>query len=233
MKGIIFDMDNTLLSSKINFKFMRRDLIEHLVKHKVGSYEMYEGAQTAAEVLEKGRKLLQEEGHDPRLEGELFQIVLAYEREGMKGALLEEGAENLITRLQERGAVLAVVTNNSYEPACLALDQLGILTYFHTVVGREQMEALKPSPSGLHYVMRRHPEVKEWVMVGDSWIDGEAARQAGVGFVAFQGEREEMQLKGLHPLAQVHDYSQLGQWLDEWLNSDVKGERFHVDQRQR
>lgn len=232
MKGIMFDMDNTLLRSRINFKLMRQDLISLLVKHQVGTRHTYAQTRTAAEVIERGRKLLKD-GDQFWLEEELFKIVRAYEEEGMKGATLEEGADILVSRLKKRGAVLAVVTNNSYEPACLALDQLGILTYFHTVVGREQMEALKPSPSGLHYVMRRHPEVKEWVMVGDSWIDGEAARQAGVGFVAFQGEREEMQLKGLHPLAQVHDYSQLGQWLDEWLNSDVKGERFHVDQRQR
>lgn len=227
MKGIIFDMDNTLLSSKINFKFMRRDLIEHLVKHKVGSYEMYEGAQTAAEVLEKGRKLLQEEGHDPRLEGELFQIVLAYEREGMKGALLEEGAENLITRLQERGAVLAVVTNNSYEPACFALKERGIFQFFHMVVGREQMEALKPSPSGLLYVMSRYPKIKEWVMVGDSWIDGEAARRAGIGFVAYQGSARELQEKGLRPLAQVRDHFQLGRWLDHWLTSEKREGKTH------
>jgi phosphoglycolate phosphatase len=218
----MFDMDNTLLESRINFKGMRNDLINLLVSHQVGTFHTYEHDVTAAQVIEKGKKLLRNDDQLlMKLEKAMYEIVVDYEREGMKEARLEDGVRAALQGLKKKGLVLAVVTNNAHAAACLALKRQGILDYFDLVVGREQMEALKPSPSGVKEVIKSCPHVTRWVMVGDSWIDGKAAQQAGVDFVAFQTESSLMHRHGVYPVASVRDFKELMRWMERWVCSST------------
>lgn len=218
--GIIFDMDNTLLRSRINFKGMRDDLINLLILHEIGTLESYEQEVTAAQVIEKGKKLMAHLEKRYHLQQKMNQIVVQYELEGMKEAPLEEGVKSALNALKAKGLILTVVTNNAYAAAEKALKTLGVFPFFDLVVGRDQMAALKPSPSGIQVVLQQFPQVKHWVMLGDSWIDGKAAQLAAVDFIVYQTEVEQMIRSGVYPVAKVDDFASFLHWVDEWLAAD-------------
>jgi phosphoglycolate phosphatase len=217
-KGIMFDMDNTLLQSRIDFRTMRTDLIKLLVERKYGTMELFEQSQTPAEVIELARQL-KAENDLIDLDGELWEIVARHEERGMCDVELEEGAYDLLQRLRDRNVLLTVVTNNAVHSAIQALERTEISPCFSLIVGREQMQALKPSPSGVHLVKQRFKTIKDWLLIGDSWIDGYAAQQGGVPFVAYQAEVGIMEKNDVYPIKYVHHYTELNNWLfDHWLS---------------
>jgi phosphoglycolate phosphatase len=71
------------------------------------------------------------------------------------------------------------------------------------VVTRDEMRRLKPDPDGLRVVRERWPEAERIVVVGDSWVDGAAAQAAGVPFIAFRPDREELARRGVAVAAEI------------------------------
>ncbi len=218
--GIMFDMDNTLLQSRINFSAMREDLIRYLLDSNIGTPAIYEQQLTPAQVIETGKRLLNGEPAQPQVVEHMFEIVTKHETKGMRNVQLEDGVKQGLALLKRRGYILAVVTNNAYAAACLALQKTDILPFLDIVIGRDQMEALKPYPSGLLVVKDRYPEVNRWIMLGDSWIDGKAAQLAGVGFVAYKGDRSRLCEQGVCPVSYVAHFTQFVTWLETWVKKE-------------
>lgn len=75
---------------------------------------------------------------------------------------------------------MAVLTNKPVRPARGICDGLGLADYFVHIYGGDSFPVKKPDPHGLRSLMLEtgvHPE--ETVMVGDSKVDVETARNAG------------------------------------------------------
>lgn len=206
-KGIIFDMDNTLLKSKINFARMKREVFQLLIRHGCCQPGLDWQSHTASQLIEIGRRSGQ---MTEALEGEMWEAVAAVEKEGMHEAVLEEHAVEVLEELQ-RSHRLFILTNNAYAAAVEALQKTGIDGYFAKIVAREQMTELKPSSAGVHAILRQQPKwpTDAWTMVGDSWIDGKAAQDAGVRFIAYGGKAGEMEQRGVRPFATVGDLREL------------------------
>jgi phosphoglycolate phosphatase len=135
----------------------------------------------------------------------------------MHGAALEPYTQEILAYLADHSITLSVLTNNAHEAALLALQELGIDHWFALIAGREQMRALKPSPSGITYILQHFPQITpgSWMMIGDSWIDGMAAQRAGIPFLAYKGDLEGMQRQGVHPLGNLQTLRQLKEWIPE------------------
>ncbi|WP_181833231.1 HAD family hydrolase [Bacillus taeanensis] len=204
-RGILFDMDNTLLQSNINFKKMRADIAEYVKKHGItnGVDESLTSGQIIELVREKGMTSLEEK---------LWEIAAHHETEGMNGAVLEDGALSMLQQLKSQDIKLAVVTNNAYEAGKRALIENNIFHFFDEVIGREGMEALKPSPSGLLYVIKKFPNIL-WLMVGDSWIDGKAATAANIPFIGYQKDVSFYNAHGIKPKAVISRLQELDQFI--------------------
>lgn len=210
-KGIIFDMDNTLLCSKIDFGRMKREAFETALEAGIVTADFPLNDHTIATLLEWVRR----SGRStPELEHTLWEGVTRLEREGMQGAELEPGAAELLRRLQGRFR-LVVLTNNAHQAAVEALTTNGIIGRFDHVFGREQAGEMKPSPEGVRRILRLYPDSAptEWLAVGDSWIDGMAARQAGIPFVAYRADTEKLEKQGVRPIAFIESLSQLNELL--------------------
>ena len=210
----MFDMDNTLLKSSIPFQKMKADLISFLVDSGLGTQTDYASLATAAQVIEKAKRFNQAHAPDPAIEKHIWQIVTAHEASGMRHAVLETGVKEGLDKLKEAGFILTVVTNNAYSAACQALKQCKIDAYFAQIVGREQMTALKPSPSGLLLIKEKYArEVDRWLMLGDSWIDGKAAAKAGIDFISYKGDLPKMHEQGVYPVHAVDNFHQFVLWV--------------------
>ncbi len=89
----------------------------------------------------------------------------------------------------------AVVTNKPFDFSVSLLEGLGLRHHFASIVGGDTLEERKPSPEPLLEALRQcQREPGECLMVGDSRLDIEAGRKAGVttcGFTSgFRGRRE-------------------------------------------
>lgn len=206
-KGIIFDMDNTLLKSNIDFHEMKQVVYDFLLANGIIEVNPNWENQTASQIIEAGRA-------HPRFdqfEREVWRLVGEVEARGMRDAVLEPYAKDILEKLKEANKIVTIATNNAYPAARDVLEQLAIFHLFDRVIGREQMEALKPSPSCLYLIMESWERLKkdDWVFIGDSWIDGIAAREAGISFISYQADSNELSEKGVIALEHTTHLQQL------------------------
>lgn len=205
MSIVIFDLDNTLVHSRIDFAAIRSAIIARLLEAgAIGQAPVDPRLRAIPEWLELAHE------HDPVVAAELWQVVEHYEREGMVHGTVEPDARPSLDRLQAAGQRLALLTNNSVGSAEAALERFNLRAPFELVLARERVSALKPAGVGVaqaHGALGGGPTF----MVGDSWIDGLAAERAEVGarFVAFRGNLGDLAARGIPTWANVDALSEL------------------------
>ena len=192
---VIFDMDNTILQSNIDFVQMQDFLAARLHERGLQRYI----APTPAATLQRFAESAE---YDAELDRLLWAEVARLEDVGMQNAVLEPGAAAMLAELSGY-AELAVLTNNTDFQLADNLSRLGILHHFSCVVGRDTVGKLKPNPAGMQWILRQYPAIAPQcvVTVGDSQIDAQAASAAGLSFVAYNRSRTEDWLQaGIAPL---------------------------------
>ncbi|OXS59816.1 hypothetical protein B1A99_09750 [Cohnella sp. CIP 111063] len=197
VKGIIFDMDNTLLRSNIDFGRMKQEIYAYLRERDLLPEQAPIDRETSSTLI---RQALAANRMTPRQVNEVWAIAAKHETEGMAGADLEPGVRELLAELQGKAA-LTVLTNNSILAARAALEENRILHVFDLVVGREDAGELKPSPDGVRLILNLYPRLtsRDWISVGDAWIDCIASQDAGVRFIAYRADMEKMRIAGAVP----------------------------------
>jgi HAD superfamily hydrolase (TIGR01509 family) len=114
-----------------------------------------------------------------KLESGLNEFLLRFELRWADDSMLFPDAEPTIRILKERGVRMVIVTNTSRPAAELMLTKHTLSNYFDVVVTRNDVSRLKPDPEGLLIAFGRLGERAEY-FVGDTGIDSEAARNAGI-----------------------------------------------------
>jgi len=194
---VVFDLDNTLVHSRIDFAGIRTAIITRLVE--VGALD---AAPANPRVHAIPEWLDLAAAHDRGLAAELWRVVDQFERDGMVHGTVEADARLTLDRLRTAGLRLAVLTNNSLGSAEAALDRFELREPFDLVLARDVVAALKPSGVGVaqaHATLGRGPTY----VVGDSYIDGLAAQRAAVGarFVAFRANHNDLAARGVETWA--------------------------------
>lgn len=94
------------------------------------------------------------------------------------------GVPGLLTALRAAGLRLGIVSNKFRYRIEDTLRRDGLFGVVDTIVGSEDIATQKPDPEGLLLAARRvGAELAEVLYAGDSVIDAEAARRAGIAFV--------------------------------------------------
>jgi phosphoglycolate phosphatase len=194
---VVFDLDNTLVHSRIDFAGIRTAIITRLVG--VGALDQ-PPANPRIHAIPEWLDIAA--AYDSQLAAELWREVDRFEREGMVRGTVEVDARSTLDRLRAAGLNLAVLTNNSVGSAEAALDRFDLRAPFDLVLAREVVAALKPAGDGVlqaHTTLGRGPTF----VVGDSYIDGLAAQRAAVGarFVAFRANADDLAARGVETWA--------------------------------
>ena len=125
-----------------------------------------------------------------------------------------DGVEELLPKLVEANISLGVLSNKPDELVQQVVDALLPRNYFASVLGRSDDFPHKPEPDSLHHILEElNLDPRRACMVGDSEIDMETARNAGVAAVAVSwGFRSlETLLKAgaeatMHSVRELEDY---------------------------
>jgi len=108
------------------------------------------------------------------------------------------GVENLLEKLQSMGYLQAIASNKVHSATqTLAKKYFGSIN-FCQVFGQREGVPVKPNPEVLYEIMQTAGVIKsETLYVGDSGVDAQTARNAGVDFVGV--------LWGLRPKSELLD----------------------------
>lgn len=184
-KLIIFDMDNTLLRSRIDFAQMRQSVYDLLDEQGLGKYKRPSTANTILAFSESP-------DYDPELAERMWSQVALIENAGLEQSALEPLAVEALSYLGQ-SCELAVLTNNTDYNLEDNLGRLGLLPYLSCVAGRDSVPRLKPAPDGLLWVAAHYPQIplERIVTVGDAMNDAQAALACGITFAAYNNSRQE------------------------------------------
>jgi phosphoglycolate phosphatase len=192
---LLFDLDGTLVDSRADLinsinltlsELGRAPLADSRVINFVG-----EGARLLVE-----RALRATQAGDPQtveIDGALKIFLRHYRDHLLDHTRVYPEVEQTLRRLAH--IPKAVVTNKPYAFTVALLEGIGLATHFQIVFGGDSLIERKPSPMMLVEAARRSgAEVSHCLMIGDSRVDVEAGRAAGMktcGYIpGFRGRTE-------------------------------------------
>lgn len=112
-----------------------------------------------------------------------------------------ENVVDTLAALRDAGHRLGVCTNKYHAPSVQILDALDLSRFFDVVIGGDTLPVRKPDPAPLQAAYRAlaRPPL---IYVGDSEVDAETARRAGLPFALFtRGYRKAPVAELPHTLA--------------------------------
>jgi phosphoglycolate phosphatase len=200
---LLFDLDGTLVDSRtditnsVNLTLLELGyecLPDALVHQFIG-----EGVR-----LLLGRALNQVKGQQPT-EAELDDALAVYQRQYHAHLFDQTVIYPEVVAVLEQFAHLpkAVVTNKPIGFTLPLLEGLGLLSHFVTTLGGDSLETRKPDPLMLLTAAQRCESAPhECLMIGDSWVDIAAGKNAGMttcGYTnGFRGRAELIQAEADH-----------------------------------
>jgi pyrophosphatase PpaX len=182
LKGVIFDMDGTLVSSL--------PLIVHCVNQIVGKY--LNRTMTLEEVIgtfgpraeEIIRRFFSPVERAKR-EAAVSDYYSCYKHELPRRALLFPGIPQLLAKLQADGKKLAVFTGVEAFLMNLTLESFDLKKHFKVLVSGDDVARTKPDPEGVQLALTKMGlKPGEAAFVGDSPADMISGRKAGVLTIA-------------------------------------------------
>ena len=196
MKGVLFDLDGTLLDTL--------ELISRSFHHAMIEVLGHDEAMDKFCAM-LGQPLREQMGEYARSDAELEALLATYrahnaliEREAIK---IFAGIPEMLAELQERGWRLGVVTSKMHGTATSNLEVFGLMRYFECLVGADDCPAHKPDPAPVSLgcaLLGLEPGA--CLYVGDSPFDMQAGNAAGCKTVAVHwGQFPIARLRAEHP----------------------------------
>src|SRR5271170_4091607 len=176
VRALIFDLDGTLIDSQRDLihsvnatlrELGRRELAEETISGYIG----HGAPQLVARALGDG---CTEEERQRAL-----QFFLSYyELHKMDTTCTYPGVADTLEKLANMP--MAVLTNKPVRISVRILDAMGLSKYFRAIYGGNSFETKKPDPLGARTILKElGAEPREALLVGDSEVDVQTARNAG------------------------------------------------------
>ncbi len=178
LKGVIFDMDGTLVSTLPLIVHCVSEISQQYLDKKLTLEQVIETfGPPAREIV---RRLTSPLG-ESEARSAIDDYYACYRRELPRRALLFPGIEDLLQKLHRSSKLLAVFTGVEKILMDLTLDNFSLKKYFHTLIAGDDISRPKPDPEGVQLALSKlNLEPTHSILVGDSPADIKAGKQAGV-----------------------------------------------------
>jgi len=188
VKGVVFDLDGTLIRSSVDFKAMKRRMIDILARYGIPR-ELLGTDKTTVENLRRAERRWDEMGVDQEVRRralrEVEEVMNEAELEALPTVEAIEGVREALEKLRGKGLKLAVLTRGHQTYAVEALRRAGLLELIDVILTRDTVGKPKPNPEALLEAAELLGlGVDEIIFVGDHPIDSACAEGASVRFIA-------------------------------------------------
>lgn len=188
-EAVVFDLDGTLIQSRIDYGEMRRRVVEILVDAGAASRELNK-SRRVWEIVMGGERMLEEMGLPP--EGRLLTMkriteeMNTVELEAVETVRPTPNAREALEALRGLGLGIGVATRSCNAYATQSLKRATLSGYIDVLLARDDVEHPKPNPHHLLRVVEAlGASPHSVVYVGDTTTDLKTAEEAGVAFVGY------------------------------------------------
>ena len=175
----VFDLDGTLIDSRRDLADSANDMLAAYGAPPLGEEQIASMVGSGAPTLVK--RVMTAAGVDAPIDEALPRFLAAYDGRLTNHTRPYDGIPGLLEELQTRRTAMALLTNKPLQQSIRILDAFGLSKYFQWVVGGDGPWPRKPAPDGMRYLMQEAAASPgETLLIGDSTIDLQTSRNAGV-----------------------------------------------------
>ena len=181
IKAVIFDLDGTIASFKLDSKAVRGDVRSYLLRVGVPA-SLLPANETIFEMLKKTKIFVKNSGKSAEameeIRNEALAIAEKYELEAARDTSLLPGVTETLKALKQKGLKIGLFTLSGDKAVSYILQRFKLGDFFGVIVPRNKVNYVKPNPEHLEMALKIlgvAPE--ETVVVGDGTVDMKSARE--------------------------------------------------------
>ena len=181
IKAVIFDLDGTIASFKLDYKAVRGDVRSYLLRVGVPA-SLLPANETIFEMLKKTKIFVKNSGKSAEameeIRNEALAIAEKYELEAARDTSLLPGVTETLKALKQKGLKIGLFTLSGDKAVSYILQRFKLGDFFGVIVPRNKVNYVKPNPEHLEMALKIlgvAPE--ETVVVGDGTVDMKSARE--------------------------------------------------------
>jgi len=188
-EAVVFDLDGTLIQSRIDYEEMRRRAVEVLAAHGAPAGDL-DRASRVWEIVMGGERKLEELGMPlearRRVLRRITEELNAVELGAVDSVEPTPHAHEALEALKERGLGIGVATRSCNAYATKSLELTDLARYVDVLLARDDVEHPKPDARHLLQVVDALGASPGGVVfVGDTTTDMRTAEEAGIAFIGF------------------------------------------------
>jgi phosphoglycolate phosphatase len=208
---IVFDLDGTLVDTAPDLVAATNHALADLDLDPVGAGALRPFVSLGARgMIVEGLRLSGRNLTGSEIDALLARFLIYYEANIARDSRPFPGAEEAILELAQLGARLAVCTNKREALSCKLLDELDLTRHFAAVAGRDTFPVSKPHPEHLTGTVRKAGgDPRRAIMVGDTNVDIETARNAALPSVAVRFGYSAVPVENLKPDISINHFCEL------------------------
>jgi len=189
LEAVIFDLDNTLVDSRHDYREMSRRLKEVFDERGLWQ-EDPENPRKIWQIVRGGmdgiRNLGLSEDESRKLMDDVNDALTAAELTALDTAKPMPNALETLDALKKMGLKVGIATRSGAAYARRCIEKTGISPFVDAMLARDEVDHPKPSPDHLIQVVDMlEATLEKVVYIGDSTTDLTTARAAGITFLGF------------------------------------------------
>jgi len=176
---VIFDLDGTLIDSRLDLANSANAARAFMGMRPIPNEKVYSYVGNGAPMLI--RRVLGPEASEEDIAKALEYFIHYYHDHRLDFTVLYPGVSDALDALAAANVKMAVLTNKPVRISTAIVEGLNVAHHFGRVYGGNSFAEKKPSPVGILKLMEEFgTEPERTLMVGDSSVDVETARNANV-----------------------------------------------------
>lgn len=173
---LIFDLDETLVKLILPWDKVHEEIWDQLKKIDESIYEDYQNDRIDLSQLENSYVFK----YGQKAKNLIIKSRRDFEVNYLKDVLVNKELVDFVN--ESKGHTLYIWSSNAKSTIENALKELGIFEKFSKIVSCEDIDFLKPELDGFKKIYKTDIAKEEFLFIGDSQPDREAAQKAGIDF---------------------------------------------------
>ena len=175
----VFDLDGTLIDSRRDLADSANAMLAHYGAEPLREEAVASMVGCGAGVLVK--RVIAAAGVETSIDEALDRFLTLYDARLTSHTRPYDGVPRMLEELDAARVALALLTNKPREQTLRILEAFNLARHFPWVVGGDGPWPRKPAPDAMRFLMRQAATAPaETILIGDSRVDLETSRNAGV-----------------------------------------------------